>query len=488
MANITNPNNGISLAINSDGEAPVALTLDESKAGFAVGAGEAHDGAAGIARVVRPIDVSQDYRTRVGIDSTDFSDAPGLSTTGVANRAIYNANASTFSLTSAAGWLTLNAALSTASGAYAAISTYNEWACGPSMQKYFDIAFRVGNSLPSTGLIIRIGNVRQPYSSSTPPTDGTFLECNTTGTWRLVSYFNSGESAAANCIASGTTPWVPVLNKSHMLLISKSMYKTECYIDGVLVASIARPATAPDIEINGSAPLCAYIANNTLVGAATTLSVGRWAVTSGDAFDGRDYFTRQAIAGRSAHSAAGAAGAILDNVANSAAPGLATLSNTTAGYATPGGGYRWAAVAGAETDYDLFAYLVPAASATQRAAAMLITGANITMFNMGAANSATVPTVVQWWLAVGSTGVSLATADSGSARAPRRRYLGTTVINASAIVGARADGEINVTFRQPEICEPGCYVQIIARVVVGAATASQEIRGYAQLSKTWAEV
>jgi len=52
----------------------------------------------------------------------------------------------------------------------------------------------------------------------------------------------------------------------------------------------------------------------------------------------------------------------LANYANSAAPASATLSNTAAGYTTLGGQFQFAAVAGAETDYALFAYTVPAAS------------------------------------------------------------------------------------------------------------------------------
>lgn len=50
------------------------------------------------------------------------------------------------------------------------------------------------------------------------------------------------------------------------------------------------------------------------------------------------------------------------NYANTAAPASATLSNTAAGYTTLGGQFQFAAVAG-ETDYALFAFLVPAGAA-----------------------------------------------------------------------------------------------------------------------------
>ena len=48
------------------------------------------------------------------------------------------------------------------------------------------------------------------------------------------------------------------------------------------------------------------------------------------------------------------------NHANSANPSSATLSNTVAGYTTLGGRFQFSDVAGAATDYALFAFTVPA--------------------------------------------------------------------------------------------------------------------------------
>ncbi len=66
----------------------------------------------------------------------------------------------------------------------------------------------------------------------------------------------------------------------------------------------------------------------------------------------------------------------------------------------------------------------------------MIQGVRIEAFNMGAA-SATTPTLLQWALGVGSTGVSLATADSLTAgtRAPRRISLGIQSIPIGTAIG-----------------------------------------------------
>ena len=80
-SNIVGAVTGTGADVNADRELKTTLTQDVAKAGFVVNAGEAHDGAAGVARIVRPVDVSHDYRTRIGIDNCVFSDTPGLGTT-----------------------------------------------------------------------------------------------------------------------------------------------------------------------------------------------------------------------------------------------------------------------------------------------------------------------------------------------------------------------------------------------------------------------
>ena len=148
--------------------------------------------------------------------------------------------------------------------------------------------------------------------------------------------------------------------------------------------------------------------------------------------------------------------------ANSAEPTSATLSNTAAGYTTLGGKFQFAAVAGAATDYALFAY-------TPLTATLVITGIDIETWNTGAA-VATTPTLLTWGLAVNSSGASLASSVIS------RVGLGAQQLAVGAAVGAKAE-RISKSFQTPLVCGPGRYVDVILRMPVGTATASQVIAG-----------
>lgn len=156
-------------------------------------------------------------------------------------------------------------------------------------------------------------------------------------------------------------------------------------------------------------------------------------------------------------------GAQLAQFANSAEPASATLSNTAAGYTTLGGKFQFAAVAGAATDYALFGFQVPSP------ATLMVTGIDIETWNTGAA-VATTPTLLTWGLATNQTAVSLATA--GAARVG----LGAQDLPVAAAIGARAQ-RLSKQFATPIVCGPGRYLDIILRMPVATATASQVIAG-----------
>ena len=156
-------------------------------------------------------------------------------------------------------------------------------------------------------------------------------------------------------------------------------------------------------------------------------------------------------------------GAQLAQWANSAEPANAALSNTAAGYTTLGGRFRFAAVAGAATDYALFGFAVPSP------ANLVVTGIDIETWNTGA-DSATTPTLLNWAVGVGSTAVSLATATVN------RIGIGAQSIPVGAPQGALA-GRISKQFRTPLHCAAGRFFHIILRMPVGTATASQVIAG-----------
>lgn len=154
------------------------------------------------------------------------------------------------------------------------------------------------------------------------------------------------------------------------------------------------------------------------------------------------------------------------NWANSAAPTSATLSNTAAGYTTLGGLYQFAAVAGAATDYALFAFTVPSPYS------FYCTGVRISAWNTGAA-VATTPTLLVWGLGANNTGASLATA-------PLRVPIGSQSFAVGSAIGANAP-DLDVTFDTPLKTDAGRFLNVILRMPVGTATASQIIQGGVQI-------
>jgi hypothetical protein len=150
--------------------------------------------------------------------------------------------------------------------------------------------------------------------------------------------------------------------------------------------------------------------------------------------------------------------------ANSAAPASAVLSNTAAGYATLGGLFQFAAVAGAATDYCLFGFQVPVGND------LVVEGVDIDAWNTGAAN-ATTPTLLVWSLAANAAAVSLA--NTGYAKIP----LGAQQFPTTAAIGELANRTISIKFDTPIVVNSGRFIAIALRIPVGTATAAQVIQG-----------
>jgi len=149
--------------------------------------------------------------------------------------------------------------------------------------------------------------------------------------------------------------------------------------------------------------------------------------------------------------------------ANSAAPSNATLSNTAAGYATLGGLFSFAAVAGAATDYCLFGFVVPAPYS------FYCTGIHIAGWNTGAA-VATTPTLLVWGL--GANGASANLSTGGHLRVP----VGSQSYAVGAAIGANVP-DIEMPLGAPLRTDSGKLFAVILRMPVATATASQVLQG-----------
>lgn len=153
--------------------------------------------------------------------------------------------------------------------------------------------------------------------------------------------------------------------------------------------------------------------------------------------------------------------------ANSAVPANAVLSNTAASYTTLGGKFVIASTAGAETDYALFAYVVP------NGFTFICTSIRIDTYNAGAVSAGSA-NVLEWAVANNSSAVSLATA--GLTRTP----VGVQSLPLGSAIGALA-ATIDQTFDVPLRTDSMRTMHVILRMPIGTVTASQVLRGQVTL-------
>jgi hypothetical protein len=188
------------------------------------------------------------------------------------------------------------------------------------------------------------------------------------------------------------------------------------------------------------------------------------------------------IGNRLAGSYQGLSGGTMGSLAtyvNSTNPTAAAPSNTALTANLPGGlggqGAVTAAVAAA-TDGIWGSYQVPAGTTAVQGRRLVIRGVLIDLINNGAA-VATTATTIQFSLAFGHTAVSLATAEGAAAKAPRRVALGFATWPVGAAIGAApTGGRIFADFGDASIyVNPGEFVALVGKFLIGTATASQVI-------------
>lgn len=371
------------------------------------------------------------------------------------------------------GFLVFNSGNSVASAAVARAQTYKTFSLHPagSLEVLFRLRFAI-NPIANNVCEFGLGFA----SGTTTPTDGVYFKLNSSGALVGVMNINGTETTTAPMPA-------PIANEVYYYRIVIDQDRIEFYIDGVLQGVILSPNTSAAISLSRWQPLLMRCYNAAATGSAQRMEVADVAVIARDLALNRLWST--AMAGLECGSYQNPRGTAMGqsaNYVNNTAPVSATLSNTAAGYTTLGGQFQFAAVAGAETDYALFAFQVPLAAAAGGNRNLVIRGIRIETYNMGAA-SATTPTLLQWALGVGATAVSLATADSVTAgtRAPRRIPLGTQSIPIGTAIGGNVT-PIDVNLDAPLYVAAGTFVHVILRMPVGTATASQIIRGLAMIN------
>ena len=453
--------------VDSNYNLKVALPSVKAQAGYVGIAGFADD--AGNVRI--PIGASSQGLLGTGSVQVDFEQGFSAS---VISPSIWSQVLNAMTVGVVNNTITLNSGNSLASAATARLVSYRQAKTPRGSDRI--IAWRM--MLPNlvAGAVTEIGAFAA--TGITSPTSGSFFRYGSDGQLRGVSISVTGAESTTEVIPT------PSLNVAHDYTIW-IMGKAIVYqIDDVVVGSIPLGNTAPSPVTSESSPFCARLYNASATATAQQVYLHRCV---GALYGGTYGYDRQFLAALGgdigSQGVVGAGTGYLANWANSAAPASATLSNTTAGYTSLGGQFQFTAVSGSETDYALFAFQVPAQTATNQGRTLVVHGINISTFNMGAA-VATTPTLLQWGIAYDGTAVSLATADAASTKAPRRVPLGCQSLPVGLAVGGNVP-DLSVDFRQPLSVNAGNYLHVILKIPVGTATASQIVRGVVTINATW---
>jgi hypothetical protein len=454
---------GNPLEVNSDNEMKTALTRDNTKAGYVVMFTESDDGYVTGTPYNKSPETSKDYRLRVGMDTLVFSDTLNYAAQDTSKWVYRN---STTTVTWGSGYMSLNGGASTAAGS-AVVGTYKNFTLFGTSPIYCETSAAF-SAVPPVNFLVEFGLYQHnaggaPYAAL----DGVFFRVSSAGVCGVISY--AGSETPTEVFMSAPTiginnnrKWVIVLDQRHV----------EYWIDDVLYAKQDTPSGNGQPVMAGSMPYSARIYQADVAGAVCQFKISNLTIEVADIQFSKDWQTQLGSMGFGGYQ--GAPGGTLGTTAlysNSLAAGAgATATNTTAALGSGlGGQFSLQPALTANTDGIISSYQNPAGSTTYSGRNLLIYGVKISGIVTTVLSNG--PVYGFWSLAFGHNTVTLATAESATAKAPRRIPLGIQTWAVNAAVGTQADREIQVTFQVPIVVYPGEFVQTVFKNV-GTVTAS----------------
>lgn len=451
----------------------VALPLTPAYMGGARMFSENDPGDVTGAAYLKSPETSTDYRLRVGTDSVWDTEQFNYV---AQNTSKHRYTSSTLTMTWAAGALNTNGGSVTTTGTACQIQTYRHFPLLGAGAAYFETTMALSNAMP-TNVNLDFGGFTPGATGLIVPTDGVYFRVNSGGIFGVLN------SNGTETLTSAFT-FTQAINVFNKFTIVSTQSEVEFWIDDVLMAHVDRQAGVSQPHYAASVPFAIRHHHTGVAGAVVQAKFGGYSVTLGDMDTQRMWSSTMAGQGLSAiQGASGHTQGMTANNVNSTVPATAVLSNTAASYTTLGGRFLMAAMAGAETDYALFAFLNPVPTTGITGRNLVIRGVWIETYNAVVA-VATTPTVLEWTLGVGSTAVSLATTDGAATRAPRRLALGSQSFLVGALAGANSE-RVDINLDAPVVVEPGTYTHIILRAPYGTATATELFRGFVGFNAYW---
>ena len=483
--------------VDSNNNVLVNLPVNISNAGFVNVAGQI-PGVSG-ATQNRPLTISSEGRAHVALDRPVFYVNFASSATA-ANAVPFDvlkqtATTMTYSAGSTAGgFLWLNNGLSVAATVGIAYQTYTTIPTFGGYVTRYEFEAMPINCNTASNKVLELGCGLITDAKTVGLLDGICFRWTAVGTFIGVVSINGVEYQTSNMA-------VPTDNIMHRFSIVLSQVGVDFYVDQVLQVAMPIPTAAVGPSYQTNLPLLMRIYNMASVPALPPQVKIAECWVSQMGVDWQKPWPH-IVAGMGQHAmnvpygqAMIANGTTTSNRGNGASAGGAAVPATAVGTNTGGtlpftglGGIgRMTAQAtniAAAGDMVFCSYQIPAQSATQASKRLYITGISISASNGGAV-VATTPTTLVWQLAWGHTAISLATVDAVNTKGPRWLPLGQMWANVGNVIGQPYDKDIIRSFVTPICVNPGEFVAVTVRFLLGTATASQEVVGNIGFEGYW---
>lgn len=375
------------------------------------------------------------------------------------------------------GYLILNSGNSTTASQAIGYVTYATFPTYGGMGTVYEWEAQTLNQIGTTNAVIELGSAYISSVSTAGLLDGFCFRWTATGGFQSVISINGTETTLT---LNGNTP--PTDGVNHRFTIRVNNDGLYFFVDMLCVGFMPVPNTGVGPGLQPNLPAMMRILNTGAVGgSAVQLKIAEMWITQGSADWNKPW--PHIIAGMGQHASNVPFGTLIGETTNggnaTALPAAAAGLNTAAmtGCATLGGTAIMNAQAtnvAAAGDMIAFSYQVPVITATQASKRLHITGVSVSCSNGGAV-VATTPTTLEFGLAWGNTGVSLATADAANTKAARHLKLGQMWAPVGAVIGQCYDKDLVRSFITPIVVNPSEYFNITVRFLLGTATASQTV-------------
>lgn len=465
---------GTGADVDADRQVLVKTNSDPAKAGAAALYCVNDEGERRGSRYLKSPEVSQDFRLRVGLDTILFTDTFNATTQNTGN---WRHAFATMTMTQSAGFLNVNAAgTSTASGNFAFLQTWRHFPLLGTAPLAVEFTGQYDRT-PTANEIVQFG--LGVATGAADPVDGVWFEMSGAGLFGVQRY-NSGVATKTELISGATLAADLPTNVNHKFVAVIGEREIEWWVDDVLYAESLVPAANGQPFITSSLPAFIQKYNSALVGASpnTVFRLGDLSITLMDMNANMTWANQMASCGLGLQGLnGGTMGSPQVQWANTALPAAAAATNTTAALgAFLGGLFQMNAPATSATDVIVASYQNPQGGVNQTPRTMKLRGIKVDCINQAVA-VATTGTVFAVAVAWGATNVSLATTETGSfvtatAKARRVQPIGVITFPVGAAVGA-SGGTIQFDFEAPLVVNPGEFVQIIVKPVLGTATATE---------------